>query len=79
MQAEEIVSADDYCYQYRGYLIWKFDGYWDVHRRKNDPQPLIEGLCSAKEARAFIDEDIKDARFMRLLEDPKNLLKALHK
>jgi len=73
------MNAEDYSYQYRGFLIWKFDGCWDVHRHKNDPQPLIEGLFSAKEARAFIDKWIDNERFIAFLDNPKNLLKALRK
>lgn len=60
----------DYWYFYRGYRIWKFDGYYDVHDGRKDCnlQPIAEGLHTAKEAREFIDEWIKDERFERALE-----------
>lgn len=46
---------NDTFWHWRGYTIWFFDGAYDVHK-KNDPQPLVEGLPTADEARRFIRE-----------------------
>lgn len=58
----------DYWYFYRGYRIWKFDGYWDVHDKRDPDTVIAEVLNSAKEARQFIDEWIRDERFEQALE-----------
>lgn len=58
----------DYWYLYRGYRIWKFDGYWDVHDKRDPDAVIAEVLNSAKEARQFIDEWIRDERFEQALE-----------
>lgn len=50
---EETEMTTDAYWHWRGYTIWFFDGAYDVHK-KGDPQPLIEGLPTAEEARDFI-------------------------
>jgi hypothetical protein len=50
-------------YSYKGYIIWKFDGYYDVHETV-DGHPVAEGLSTATEAKAFIN----DARWFRAFE-----------
>lgn len=45
----------DTFWHWRGYTIWSFDGYFDVHI-KGDPQPIGELFATADEARDFIRE-----------------------
>lgn len=53
-------------YRYRGFRIWKFDGYYDVHPSgSKSHQPIAEGFATAKEAREFIDRERIDLAFER--------------
>lgn len=64
------MTTTDTFWHWRGFTIWFFDGAYDVHR-KGDPQPLIEGLPTVEEARAFIrSERIDDAFFKMLRMQP---------
>jgi hypothetical protein len=47
-------------WNYRGFIIWCFDGYYDVHEEV-DAHPLAEGLSTPEEARAVIN----DARWFK--------------
>lgn len=42
---------------YRGYMIWKFDGYFDVHAVGDDGScPLAELFATREDAKAWIDD-----------------------
>jgi hypothetical protein len=42
---------------YRGYMIWKFDGYFDVHPVGDDGgNPLAEQFETREDAKTWIDE-----------------------
>lgn len=47
------VTHDGQRWNYRGHIIWFFDGYYDVHDHP-DAHPLAEGFSTQDEARAFI-------------------------
>lgn len=45
-------------YKYRGYWLWKYDGYYDVHERTEEPcssSVIAEGM-SLNEAKQFVRE-----------------------
>lgn len=42
-------------WKYKGFTIWCFDGYYDIHEHP-DAHPLAEGIATAREARQLIDE-----------------------
>ena len=46
---------DGHRWKYKGFIIWCFDGYYDVHEHP-DAQPLAEGIATAHDARRFIDQ-----------------------
>ena len=49
-------THDGQRWTYKGFIIWFFDGYYDVHDDP-DAHPLAEGLNTQEEARAFIDNE----------------------
>lgn len=55
-RAETVMSSDTF-WKYRGYIIWSFDGYFDV-QTDMDSDPLGT-FSTVEEARAFINEQRK--------------------
>jgi hypothetical protein len=51
-------------WNYRGFIIWCFDGYYDVHAH-SDAHPIAEGLSTPDEARAVINEERSSLAFDR--------------
>lgn len=47
---------DGHRWNYRGFIIWCFDGYYDVHDHP-DGHPIAEGLSTADDARKFINNE----------------------
>jgi hypothetical protein len=43
-------------WNYRGFIIWCFDGAYDIHETV-DGHPIAEGIPTAQEARAIINEE----------------------
>lgn len=43
-------------WNYRGFIIWCFDGYYDIHKTV-DGQPIAEGISTAAEARMIINQE----------------------
>ena len=52
----------DRWWNYRGYVIWFFDGYYDVQITTQD-EPL-DTFYTVEDARAFINERRMDRRLM---------------
>jgi len=47
---------------YKGYYIWPYDGYFDVHENEHECGALVELLPTRAAAKAAIDELVKFER-----------------
>ena len=67
----QVITTTDRWWKYRGYVIWFFDGYYDVQVHM-DADP-IGSFATADEARAFINNERATRQLMKVMgmEDEK--------
>ena len=51
---------------YRGYKLWLFDGYYDIHTHDSDTTAISEGYATLAEAKREVDGWVNFDKFMRV-------------